>query len=495
MSARRHRVRDYLLAIVFSLLALAFSLVVPNFIDGPFAGLDRELLKQAFGFQADNPPSDDDPLLFVNVDDGIIDFQLGSAGDTPSYLGTGLTPRTTISSLLNTIRNLPDRARPRIVMLDLDIAWREIIDENADFNDGTTELRKTLSAWANDDSLPPLLLARQLFNSPQRGSNALWLPKTPYDDIVTATDRLQWVDVMAIPGANNTVRWFREGACAKSPEGQFTFLPHAAMQIAAEATTSEDERRKWEAGRQAYKDSCERATQLKSAVGQKRLINYHMNPDLDIGSGARVTSEWASRTGCRPGTEIFTRLEASQIVRSSNPIAPDAFCKRIVVIGADNAISRDYGESPFGQLPGSIILMNAARGMIYNDQIVVDPTRRWMGISLQAVCVIFACVIIVIIYDQASTFRNPLQEFLSHKRDHGGGWAETAFRRVFGPPLRLVEVMLSPAGLPFVTATLAYFLGSFATEQILKFGWWGTVSVPSLVAALVETYRDYHEMD
>ena len=96
-------------------------------------------------------------------------------------------------------------------------------------------------------------------------------------------------------------------------------------------------------------------------------INYHlsMSRNDDHHVWPALPSTWDGYRKCGKATDpsVFRRLSAGVIQQAGPDASTDVLCGRLVVIGGTNSVANDFLQTPVGEMPGSMILANGARGL------------------------------------------------------------------------------------------------------------------------------------
>lgn len=492
------------LAFIVALIALAFTWW-PGFINSPLGALDRQMIDQAFRIRSAFVSNQTDPALFIYVDEAALglDTDRMLSGD----IGTGTTPRDVIAKLLDYARR-PGPQPAKSVILDLDISWRDAMKPVAgsasldsaapdlsapvELSVGEQALFDALKRWSGDLAAPPLLIARQAFPDGRQaaeGERPLILPASPYDEIVASAPNIFYVDVNVYRNSDRRASEFREGVCVQSDRGEAAiFLPSAILMAARQSSkrTAQNEAfDKWLRDRQA---DCKVETAFEGVgEGDRRVILYQLDNEAFSQTSTLVAPRWLDESGCETKTPIFSALAASKITGSPDEFEPNYLCSRMVIIGADNPVSRDYFETPFGERPGSVVAINGARGVVGSSSLIPTQTDLLIGRGLQTVIVLSLTGLLLLVFNYTSRIERRWERWFKPF------WETLDARPIVSvllSPLWLIDMIVSPAFVLGVMPFFATFIGYFATAAILHFQYLGAVTAPIAVVAFFKLYRE-----
>ena len=142
-----------------------------------------------------------------------------------------------------------------------------------------------------------------------------------------------------------------------------------------------------------------------------------------------------------------------------------------MVIGGDNAITKDRSPTLIGTLPGPIILGNAMRGHFDTGPIV---RGNWsvLRLGLQLALLSITVIGIVWVFDGIAKLRQRLMT-----------------QAVTRPSVRFLLFITHPLCFKFIIAFATFAFGVFVTALSLELGFWGLLSAPAYFATLYEAWK------
>ena len=147
----------------------------------------------------------------------------------------------------------------------------------------------------------------------------------------------------------------------------------------------------------------------------------------------------------------------------------------MVVVGSTARIVRDVFPSPYGMMPGSFILANAARGLD-----MAGPLRRfpyWTGLG-------FVIGITIVVYFVYLLINRAARGLLRRQ-------PRTAIDRT---GRFLVDNLTHPLTLSILIANLLVLVGLALTYFTVKTGYWGVFAASALAASLSNAFDDVSDM-
>lgn len=238
-----------------------------------------------------------------------------------------------------------------------------------------------------------VILARALREPWPRDPGA-WLEERAsfLDGLVAESPRLHWASPLFVRERDLRIRRFRsfEPTCTQGRPG---ILP--AIQVLAAAQILDPgtgTARLEEALKREQPECAGSAATVAAETESPTLVFGDLVIDL---SGDRLASrilygfgwsesgsEWASPRVDFRGRRVplLTRVPA-HLVDDGKPLDPGLVEGRIVFIGASHADARDLHQTPFGELPGAIILANATYSLLQHGNL--RPPSTWVLLGAQ----------------------------------------------------------------------------------------------------------------
>jgi CHASE2 domain-containing sensor protein len=330
------------------------------------------------------------------------------------------TPRDELLQLIQ----FAARQRPRLVVVDVELA-RTTGAKNQPSDEDTRlasyllnypASAKTDSDGNKPEEWPPILLARS-FRQPRDASTAGCLEARPsfVDEKTKLPASVRWASVKFGQEDDGVIRHWRlwERLCGGS-EPQF--LPSVELQAASILRDRANGELNLEKGFREFAKDCGDCGEAEPASEECSSSRYE-GPALQIGNWkiqagrSRISQRvlfsipWkreGDRTGwpvvrvtggAAEGTPILYRIPAISITKPGPGGQPpeDAFKDRVVVIGGSFADSGDIHATPLGEMPGSLILINAISSLGENGQL--RPPPCWSKYALLVILIVMMSAI------------------------------------------------------------------------------------------------------
>lgn len=468
---------DWVKTLWFPLLAacLSFGLLQIDGIERSFLGApDREMLQAAFKLRDGVARGAGDPVLWLDLDYDALTAHAQTQG-RPSPLtianNTGpsaMIPRSVLASALVYAR----KPGATLVILDVDISW------GAPDPAGEAQLEAELKAWSADPDAPLLVLAREIMSLPEGPT----LIATRFDSIVSSAPNIAFGGVTMLAGGGG-VREFLAGQCFTAQDGTSLYLPSAVAFA--------------DAAQKAYRAEGASPTQSRAAAIKSKIVNENsirtkacatkVRPPSQNGvvswhigyvypntiKAAPVSAKWPHKNVCELSAPPLTasRISIADILSDPQNASSAPLCRRLVVIGGDNAITKDRSPTLIGTLPGPIILGNAMRGHFDTGPIV---RGNWsvLRLGLQLALLSITVIGIVWVFDGIAKLRQRLMT-----------------QAVTRPSVRFLLFITHPLCFKFIIAFATFAFGVFVTALSLELGFWGLLSAPAYFATLYEAWK------
>jgi hypothetical protein len=467
MTIERGHYRRFLISFIAGILVLA-AMNVPEINRSMFGEPDRQMMATAFQIRADLLRRGD-PALFIDIDDQTIAGAMSPTGPKKAPLATA--PRGVIADALEYVRAAPPGKGAAAAILDTDLATPTPGDEA-----GAAKLRQELAAWAKTPSAPELMIIRQSFPEATFGGEGdkLILPSTDYDDIVDAAPNIMWASGEMMLDQNMVAREFRPYDCVVGPHGPtvlyaasllaYGFLENGHIPPDAKVRT-------YITG--AAKDC---ANPHRRADPHGELVDFHIS--LGKGENGRVwpdlTQDWKGFRTCGPGADpaVFRRVSAGDVAAAGPDASHELVCGRLVIIGGTNIAANDFEQTPLNEMSGSVIIVNAVRGL----ELTGGGLKR-VPMWLQLLVLLLVSAGITAGFAISRRIREHYTHLRSRHRGHP--WH-----------VRLRLMPFNPVVLNFVFAFAAHWVGIGLLLISLDRGYWGYLSASAFASAAVGAMQE-----
>ena len=368
------------------------------------------------------------------------------------------------------------------VFVDVDTSFAPSpVDDNA--------YAAAIQRWRATPNAPLLVLARTDWTTPSIFERTGTPAPAPLDRVVEGTVRV-WSTTQRV--VDNVEYWICEGA------GEAR-APHAsvAVYLAAAARFDDGLKAKTEIARALSQVRCAgKSPKFELQVPRGDMIFddhsgpifYHMALNWNGASeeqGTWTSANWptailrgpqAARCGNETAT-VATRIRVMDMIAAidGGEVSKTTFCGAMVVVGSTARIVRDTFPSPYGTMPGSFILANAARGLD-----MAGPLRRfpyWTGLG-------YVVGITILVYFLYLIINQAARRMLRKQP-----------RTAFGRATRfMVDNLTHPLSLSILIANLLFLVGLGLTFFTIKIGYWGVFAACALAASLSNAFDDVSDM-
>ena len=202
-----------------------------------------------------------------------------------------------------------------------------------------------------------------------------------------------------------------------------------------------------------------------------------LSHQMDSRAWPSLAPDWPGYKDCgRDGDNtVFRRLSASDVIAAGADASHDLLCRRLAVIGGTNQVADDFQQTPLHQMSGSMILINAIRGLQISDGGLHQAS---IGIQLAVLFVISVTITMGFSFSRRARHRyHRYKSSASH-------WVH-----------RLALLPLNPVVLNWIVAFAAHWVGVALLLVSLNFGYWGFLSAPAFGSAAAEAIQDFTDED
>lgn len=398
-----------------------------------------------------------------------------------------------------------------IIVIDVDlepIGFPRALEERRAF-------RTFLKEWAGSPKAPLTVFQRSVL---RQDNGALpVLAATHFDDIVENAPNLAFASAGAAADQDGVVRQVAFVQCVQQERSGPIALPHASLFALSSAALRsrmplERARQARTEVRGAIANVCPEPNQQKDLwellsssfkerkvrfelAGQRfyslrGMIDFHINAQVSRpaavteqnpimqgldnfvragmsgGSAAIVSKEWGSQPAivAPPDAGFLFAAEEPKF-----PIAPHA----IFILASTQELFEDFHETPLGEVPGAIIVANAARSLVLHG-----PLRE-----LSATAVITALVGITLLLNIYYWSGAQLHAAALRRQ-------ERLLRTNRGHLANLPALLTGPVALKLFASSLIFLLSVWASILMMEVGYWEAFVVPALAASLLLALED-----
>lgn len=346
-----------------------------------------------------------------------------------------------------------------------------------------------IQRWRARPNTPLLVLARTDWTKPSIFERTHTQAPEPRDRVVEGTVRV-WSTTQRV--VDQVEYWVCEGAGEnRAPRAS------VSLYLAAAARFDDGLRAKTEIAKALDKVNCMgKSPKLRLEVpGNDMIFDQHSGPifyhmALNWNGDSEEQGTWTAAnwptTALRPAqaarcgettASIATRFRVMDLIAAmdSGEVSKRTFCGAMVVVGSTARIVRDTFPSPYGTMPGSFILANAARGLD-----MAGPLRRfpyWTGLG-------YVVGITIIVYFMYLLINQGARRLLRRQPRTATGRAARF----------LVDNLTHPLSLSILIANLLFLLGLGLTFFTIQIGYWGVFAACALAASLSNAFDDVSDM-
>lgn len=327
--------------------------------------------------------------------------------------GLGFPPTVPRPALATVIARAAD-ARARVIVVDVDVAW-DTPEDGA---------RIAAALRAADAAQVPVILVREPFRA--EPGEPFVLPPSALDDLVGTLPLVRFGVMLAPDSDDHSVR--RLAAAVRTcGNGRSVRTPGAHVYAGAVLWGGQARRRLEAIDRAAAggPDACsaDPETDLVIDDGPSRLVLSGAE------GGPRIDYALDPATAAGRGVTI---LPARAFMDPAEPVYGAAFAGRVVVIGSSSALSRDRHATPVGDMPGSLIMINAIDQIARRE--VLREDGGWLPWTLTAVMTGLTFAVWLAFVRRLPTFNNAVRDEIL-KFVVGGFWTISAWLAFSGSAL------------------------------------------------------------
>tara|TARA_E500000305_G_scaffold15870_2_gene11638 strand:- start:5621 stop:7078 length:1458 start_codon:yes stop_codon:yes gene_type:complete len=452
------------------LVSLALALLVwvglrNDVVWGSFVGeADREALQIAFEMRVNKTLPGSHPILFLNLDDSVWE---GATADGPAL---AYAPRPVLADLIEASYGTPGQARPKVVIVDIDLFWRTP-DEAAE-----QRIDRLLQKWGRDPDAPLLILQREVTEGDGRPDSLAAARASDRDSIILSApeDNIVWASAQLTGDEVMGARYFTHFLCIDTPTGIDASATTAFY--AAVGRKSETPRQAIETVQKSMDGPRSYCSGTWSDVsfdvnipgrpaltfkGQQSLINYN----LHAGSADDPEPQL-------PAADMFV-IPAGLV--QPGMVAGLSANDGVVIIGSAAQAARDRHISAYGAMGGSLVIANVIRGVEAGGEV------RRMAWYLEAILLTLFVMLIVLAFWYCRKARDYLKPM------EGLHWA----MRIARAPINLLT---NPVIIKILIGIGVFWVGAGASYFLLDDGLWLGLAAPAYAAALNEAREDFEEL-
>lgn len=433
---------------------------------------DRAMMDTAFKLRADIYDGAADPVIFLDIDDRTLTGE-PSERNIQKAPPPAVTPRDTLARLLDYVKSAPPGQRPTAVVMDVDIATPAPGQEGA-----TQQLADSLAAWSRDPGQPTLVIAREAYPAAAIGvpGHNKVLPVSPFDTIVQSAPNMFWGSVKMLSDKEGRVRWYVPFECVTTTHGQDVLYSSVALAYGAieRGLPKNSEVTRWMREAPEYCRS-----HPVDPFQEGGMIDFHIALEREgaVDHWPDLPKSYRVRGACGDGDRtIFRRISAADILAAGPEASAALLCGHLVVIGGTNTASADFRTTPIGDVSGSVILINAIRGL------------QMTGGGLHQVTLPFQVLVVLLV----AVLYSSLFAATEHLRDRIAANKGPHERSIVA---RMQEMIVNPAILNAMIAVLIHGIGLIGLIVSLRFGLFGFLSAPAIAAGFVETIQEFRRED
>jgi CHASE2 domain len=416
------------------------------------------------------------PVTFIDFSEA--DWKLASRFGTSTKNGpgpeTGLVPRKALAEVID----FAAASKATAVIIDVDSSVQAGAVADKSFADA-------VDRWRKLPSTPLLILVRGDFSTPGLFERAKLPPIGPNDPIVEGT-----ADFFA--DQSNITRYVNHFDCARtndhlSFQRGYVTVANVSLYASAAARANSALEARNAVSEQLLKLNCG----VNKPIGRLHLklsqgdllfdkqispINFHFSLK---GFGSRPAAIFRERSKdvCdKIGAPVLTTFPVSQFLTpDAKNASKEGLCGAIVVVGASAPIARDRLLTSIGEMPGALIVANAARGGDLAGQIRrvgYIPGVFYISALAMLVCTMLegvARMAIVAAKMRSATFLQQFAKWVAQTLTH---------------PITATALMTQTFSL----------IGLVFTFFLLDYGYWAVFAAPAFAAAMTNMYDQFSEM-
>lgn len=352
---RRHFIGNCVIGIVIAVLLHVMhnsSLIsqTENWAMDSMMFLNQETRRMAMGASQNKPL----PLSFIDIDEDTY-----RTWEEPFHI-----PR---DKLLQLIQFAADGGAKAIIV-DIELA-------KASNND--VDLLAFLQQY--NENLPPLFLLRNFYPKSKFTNQQDFQVRPSMLDKFVVANNIYWVQPMFKRSTYDQVVRYWHLLALGCLNDRPVVIPSFQLLLDAYLNASDGLQTITNQLNELSPQSCADIEQAENSLSGElfyadKKIKLDREAHQRIGERIIYTLPWKKRT-----TDEFRYRPAYKITESNKPLSNSAVNNRIVVIGASFRDSRDLYQTPLGEMPGAMIILNAIKSLHLFGQITQPrPIVKWI---------------------------------------------------------------------------------------------------------------------
>ncbi|WP_395778723.1 CHASE2 domain-containing protein [Aquidulcibacter sp.] len=416
------------------------------------------------------------PTTFIDF--GEADWKMasgfGASKQNPLGPETGLVPRRALAEVID----FASTSRAVAVVIDVDSSVQAGAVADKAF-------AAAVDRWRKLPSPPLLILVRSDFSTPGLLERAKLPPLGSVDPIVEGSAGF-------FADQNNITRYINQFDCARTNDHSsfqkgYVTVANVAVYAAAAARADSALEARNAVAEQLIGLNCGfnrpigrldlRLTQGDILLDkQVSPINFHFSLK-GTGSRAEAIFRPKSRGVCdKVGAPVLTTYPVSLLLApNAESASREGLCGAIVIVGSSAPVTRDILLTTLGEMPGALVVANAARGVDLAGQI--RRVGYVPGIFYITVLALLVCTILEGV-SRLATLAAGMQSVTSIQRF--AKWAAQALTH----PITATALMTQAFSL----------VGLIVTYFMLDYGYWAVFAAPAFAAAMTNMYDQISEM-
>lgn len=334
-------------------------------------------------------------FVFLDVDD-----QTYHSWGEPLF-----TPRDRLKNLIET----SIAAKPRLVLVDIDISQATPVDESS-LHPNDQILKDYLANYATeckqkkDSSCPPIILARAFQVDVQSDNPNYPVPRTGFLEEVVANGApyLQWASAHFFHADDQVIRRWMLWQPACTVEKQPIVAPSFELAVMANIQAGCSVADMQKALSPFRPKNCDNVVDNEEATPEfvkfcglstatdirsiHQRVNYKM-PWLPANDGLGESDTLVTQAE----EPVLTIFSAEHFATSPSPVTQENLEKltdNIVVIGGSYRDTRDVHLTPLETMPGALIIINAIHSLLTLDEGTIKPLPFLLRLIIMAILIV-----------------------------------------------------------------------------------------------------------
>lgn len=338
------------------------------------------------------PVADVPSITWINIDD-----KTHQSWGEPMF-----TPRDKLKSLIETAA----QAQAKLIIVDIDLARASqpqfiLKQKNTSLHPSDQVLLDYLNNYGQqcqkkNSAICPVIILTRTFRPPQ---GIVQIIRPSFLDKAVDSTYVQWASPIFYHTKDQVIRrwWLWQPTCDQAGNsGVIASVELLAATLASNHNINPQQLQKaLEKERGGFKQGCSlQDLSINNKSLQLGMLKVHAGFNT-IFQRIMYNMSWTkvknasslNRLSDSNGGVVLDVVSADHFIKhANNEVSQDRLKGKIVIIGGSHYDSRDFHRTPIGEMPGSLIIINALHSLLVHDEI--DPLPLWVKLLVSGLLII-----------------------------------------------------------------------------------------------------------